>query len=150
MIGVIKQRIVHELKEPWQKWWNVVDEVVDEYNKEHISRSTKMTPNEAAQASNHDAVKTNLEAIRKMDNHQPNISVGDSVRVMVSKRFDKSYVPNWTDKLYKVTETKEWNHVLGEDDQPVDPQTMYRLSDPTKDLPQYKSRFMRHELLLVK
>ena len=30
MIGVIKERIVHKLKEPWQMWWNYVDDVVDE------------------------------------------------------------------------------------------------------------------------
>ena len=69
---------------------------------------------------------------------------------MAKNKFDKSYVPNWTDKTYKVTKTQEWNHVYLEDDQPDDPQTMYELSDPTKDLPGYKTHFMRHELLLVK
>ena len=69
---------------------------------------------------------------------------------MVKKKFDKNYVPNWTDKTYKVTRKQEWNHVYLEDDNPKDPQTMYQLDDPFNDLPRYKERFMRHELLLVK
>ena len=150
MIGVIKERIVHKLKEPWQMWWNYVDDVVKEYNSENVSRSTKMTPNEAAKAENQQEVKTNLESIRKSDNPQPVIEKGDEVRVMVKKKFDKSYVPNWTDKTYKVTKKQEWNHVYLHDDTPKDPQTMYGLSDPTNDLPRYKDRFMRHELLRVK
>jgi hypothetical protein len=150
MIGVIKERIVHKLKEPWQMWWNYVDDVVKEYNSENVSRSTQMTPNEAAKAENQQEVKTNLESIRKSDNPQPVIKKGDEVRVMVKKKFDKSYVPNWTDKTYKVTAKQEWNHVYLHDDTPKDPQTMYGLSDPTNDLPRYKDRFMRHELLRVK
>jgi hypothetical protein len=150
MIGVIKERIVHKLKEPWQMWWNYVDDVVKEYNSENVSRSTQMTPNEAAKAENQQEVKTNLESIRKSDNPQPVIEKGDEVRVMVKKKFDKSYVPNWTDKTYKVTAKQEWNHVYLHDDTPKDPQTMYGLSDPTNDLPRYKDRFMRHELLRVK
>jgi len=150
MIGVIKEQIVHKLKEPWQMWWNYVDDVVKEYNSENVSRSTKMTPDEAAKASNQQEVKTNLESIRKSDNPQDVISIGDEVRVMIKKKFDKSYVPNWTDKTYKVTRKQEWNHVYLEDATPNDPQTMYGLSDPTNDLPRYKDRFMRHELLRVK
>ena len=150
MIGVIKERIVHQLKEPWQMWWNYVDDVVKEYNSENVSRSTKMTPNEAAKEENQQEVKTNLESIRKSDNPQPVIEKGDEVRVMVKKKFDKSYVPDWTDKTYKVTKKQEWNHVYLHDDTPKDPQTMYGLSDPTNDLPRYKDRFMRHELLRVK
>ena len=150
MIGVIKERIVHKLKEPWQMWWNYVDDVVKEYNSENVSRSTQMTPNEAAKAENQHEVKTNLESIRKSDNPQPVIKKGDEVRVMVKKKFDKSYVPNWTDKTYKVTAKQEWNHVYLHDDTPKDPQTMYGINDPDNDLPRYKDRFMRHELLRVK
>ena len=43
MIGVIKIKIVEELGEPRQMWWTEVDDVVNKYNKEHVSRSTKMT-----------------------------------------------------------------------------------------------------------
>ena len=109
-----------------------------------------MTPNEAAKPENQQEVKTNLESIRKSDRPQPVINIGDDVRVMVKKKFDKSYVPNWTDKTYKVTKKQEWNYVYLYDDQPDDPQTMYGPDDPTNDLPRYKERYMRHELLLVK
>ena len=153
MIGVIKADIVHYLnnRSKNKKWWDVVDSVVKEYNEEHVSRSTKMTPIEAARDSNRDVVKMNLEAVRKMDNPQDKIHVGDQVRVRVKKKFDKSYVPDWTDKLYKVEKVKAWNHPdLPWQLHPHDPQVKYYLEDPNKDLPRYKPLFMRHELLLAK
>jgi hypothetical protein len=97
-------------------------------------------------------VKTNLEAARKMDNPQERIHVGDQVRVMVKKKFEKVYSPEWTDKKYTVDRVKEWDHPdLPWQLRPHDPQVKYRLEDPDKELPRYKDRlFMRHELLLVK
>ena len=150
MIGVIKNKIVEKLGEPRQNWWTEVDSVVDEYNREHVSRSTQMTPNNAHKPENKNEVKTNLEAIRKLNNPQPTIDVGDEVRVMMKKKFDKNYIPDWSDKVYVVKDKKEWNHVIGHDDVPVDPQTMYSLVDPPRPLSNYKKRFMRHELLRVK
>ena len=150
MIGVIKNKIVEKIGEPRQTWWTEVDSVVDEYNREHVSRSTQMTPNNAHKPENKNEVKTNLEAIRKSNNPQPTIDVGDEVRVMVKKRFDKSYVPDWSGKVYIVKDKKEWNHVIGHDDVPVDPQTMCSLVDPPRPLCNYKRRFMLHELLRVK
>ncbi len=44
MIGVIKVDIVHKLKEPRQRWWSYVDDVVDEYNEENVIRNTQMRP----------------------------------------------------------------------------------------------------------
>jgi hypothetical protein len=152
MIGVMKSRIVEGLEKgnSGQMWWNVVDQEVNDYNQNHVSRSTKMTPNAAAESGNRDEVKTNLESIRRMDNPQENVGVGDRVRVMIKKKFDKNYMPDWSNALYKVRSAEEGNHLLGEDDRPVDPQKMYRLEDPENDLPRYKDRYMRHELLLVK
>ncbi len=107
MIRVIKERIVHKLKEPWQMRWNWVDDVAKEYKSEKVSRSTKITPNEAAKPENQQEVKTNLESIRKSDNPQPVINIGDNVRVMVKNKFDMPFVPNWTDKIYKVNWKQE-------------------------------------------
>ena len=97
-----------------------MDSVVDQYNREHVSRSTQMTPNNAHKPENKSEVKTNLEAIRKSNNPQPTIDVGDEVRVMMKKKFDKNYIPNWSDKVYVVNDKEEWNHVIGHDDVPVD------------------------------
>ena len=67
-----------------------------------------MTANEAHRPDNKNKVKTNLEAIRKMNNPQPTINVGDEVRVMVKKKFHKNYTPDWSDKTYKVDRKQEW------------------------------------------
>ena len=93
MIGVIKTRIVDALGEPRHTWWQEVDEVVKEYNEEHISRSTQMTANEAHRPDNRVKVKTNLEAIRKLNNPQPIIDAGDEVRVMVKNALINHMFP---------------------------------------------------------
>ncbi len=49
---MIKERIVHKLKTPGQMWWSYIGDVVKEHNSENFSRSTKMTPNEAAKPQN--------------------------------------------------------------------------------------------------
>jgi hypothetical protein len=102
MIGYIKTQIVRSMK-PGDKWWQVVPEVVERYNKEHVSRSTKMTPMEASQEKNRQQVKTNLESIRKMDNNQPRLDAGDKVRVILKKKFEKGYAPNWSERIYTMT-----------------------------------------------
>ena len=68
----------------------------------------------------------------------------------MTKKFAKNYIPDWSDKVYVVKDKKEWNHVIGHIDVPVDPQTMYSLMDPPRPLSNYKKRFTRHELLRVK
>ena len=80
-------------------WWNYVDDVVQEYNNENVSRSTKMTPDEAAKASNQREVKTNLESIRKSDNPQDVINVGDKVRVMIKKSLTNRMCPTGRTRL---------------------------------------------------
>ena len=47
LIGVIRNKRVEKLGEPRQTRWTEVDSVVDEYNREHVNRSTQMTPNNA-------------------------------------------------------------------------------------------------------
>ena len=69
---------------------------------------------------------------------------------MMKNKFDNNYIPNKSDKVYIVKDKKEWNHVIGHDDVPVDPQTMYSLVDPPRPLSKYKKCSMRHELLRVK
>ena len=61
-----------------------------------------MTPNDAGKKENQDEVKTQLESIRKSNNPQPRIDQGDKVRVIVNQKFEKSYMPDWSDAVYTV------------------------------------------------
>jgi len=151
MIGYIKGQIVRHLQDhdAGIKWWQVVPEVVRSYNEEHVSRSTHMTPKEAEEEGNRVQVKTNLESIRRSDNPQPRLEPGDLVRVMVKKKFDKGYEPDWSERTYKVEARVQGNHA-GLYADVVDPQIQYTLVDPAGTLPGYKKKFMRSELLLVK
>ena len=130
-----------------------MDAVVKDYNEEHVSSTTKMTPNEAADPDNTRKVKTNLESNRRAIHRQPRINVGDLVRVAIKKKFEKSYKPNYTEELFKVVELVEPNRLTPTDDDNemfFNRQVQYRLADPNKKLPRYKKTFMRSELLRVK
>ena len=126
-----------------------------DYNKNHTSRSTLMTPNDAGKDENRTKVKTQLESIRKSDNPQPRIEAMDKVRVVIKKKFEKGYMPDWSDEIYTVQKVSK-----GKDDtsldqiayQPIiDRQAMYRLRDPNNTLNKYKNGlYTRSELLLVK
>ena len=155
MIGHIKNQIFYAMKEkPDKKWWEVVDDVVDDYNMNHISRSTQMTPNKAARSKNRDQVKARLESIRKSDNPQPRINQGDKVRVVIKKKFAKGYMPDWSEEVYTVS-----NRVFRDETTLVrlasaavtERQAMYVLEDPDDTLPTAKKgMFARSELLLVR
>ena len=121
-----------------KRWWEVVDAVVQDYNENHVSRSTLMTPNDAGKKKNQDEVKTQLESIRKTDNPQPRIDQGDKVRVIVKKKWEKGYMPDWSDEVYTVETVSK-----GRDQAPVthisyqpiiDRQTVYILRDPNNTL----------------
>ena len=73
-----------------------------DYNENRVSRSTVRTPNDAAKTENQTQVNTQLESINKNDNPQPRIDEGDQVRVVVKKKFEKGYMPDWSDEVYTV------------------------------------------------
>jgi len=161
MVGFVKNRVIKHIREEdalrtderKTKWYEVMDAVVKDYNEEHVSSTTKMTPNEAADPDNTRKVKTNLESIRRPINRQPRLDVGDLVRVVIKKKFEKSYKPNYTEELFKVVEFVEPNRLVPtRDDNEMffNRHVQYRLADPNKKLPHYKKTFMRSELLRVK
>ena len=129
--------------------------MVKGYNENHVSRSTRMTPKDAAKESNRDEVKEQLESIRKTDNPQPRIAEGDKVRVVIKKKFEKGYMPDWSDEIYTVQSVSK-----GKDNEAfthisqgpiIERQALYQLRDPNNTLSSFKKgMFMRSELLLVK
>ena len=129
--------------------------MVKDYNENHASRSTRMTPKDAAKESNRDEVKEQLESIKKTDNPQPRIEAGDKVRVVIKKKFEKGYMLDWSKEIYTVQSVSK-----GKDDEAfthisqgpiIERQALYQLRDPNNTLNSYKKgMFMRNELLLVK
>ncbi|MFM7985975.1 MAG: hypothetical protein ACKPKO_42335, partial [Candidatus Fonsibacter sp.] len=108
--------------------------------------STQMTPKEAEKKENQAEVKAQLESIGKTDNPQPRIDQGDKVRVILKKKFEKGYMPDWSDEVYTVESVSK-----GRDQAPLTHiQAVYILRDPRNTLNKYKNRaFTRNELLLV-
>ena len=73
-----------------------------DYYNNHVSRNTQMAPKGAEKKENQNKVKEQLESIRKTDNPQPRIDQGDMVRVIFKKKFEKGYMPDWSDEVYTV------------------------------------------------
>ena len=61
-----------------------------------------MTPKDAEKKDNQTEVKRQLESIRKTDNPQPRIAARDKVRVVIKKKFENGYMPDWSDEVYTV------------------------------------------------
>ena len=76
--------------------------MVKDYSENHVSRNTQMTPKEAEKKENQAEVKEQLESIRRTDNPQARIAEGDKVRVIIKKKFEKGYMPDWSDEIYTV------------------------------------------------
>ena len=47
MIGHIKNQIIKALRGTNKRWWEIVYAVVKDYNENHVSRNTQMTPKDA-------------------------------------------------------------------------------------------------------
>ena len=73
-----------------------------DYSENHVSRSTQMTPKGAKKKDNQTEVQEQLESLRQTDNPQPRIAEGDKVRVIIKKKFEKGYMPDWTNEVYTV------------------------------------------------
>ena len=102
MLGYIKNQIVHAIRGTNKTWWEVVDAVVKDYNENRVSRNTLTTPKDTEKNENQAQVKTELESIIKTDSPQPRIDQGEKVRVIVNKKLEKSYMPDWSDDVYTV------------------------------------------------
>jgi hypothetical protein len=154
MVGHKKNQIIHVIRGTNKRWWEVVGAVVKDYNKNHVSRNTQMTPKEAETKENQSEVKEQLESIRKTDNPQPRIAEGDKVRVIIKKKFEKGYMPDWSEEVYtaqNVSNGRNEAPLTHISYQPIiDRQAMYQLRDPNNTLNNYKNgMFTRSELLLV-
>ena len=134
----IQNHIIRAIRGTNKTWWEVVDAVVKEYNENHVSRNTLMTPNDAGKKENQTEVQTQLESIKNTDNPQPRIEAGDKVKVVVKTNFEKGYVPDWNDKIYTLQSVSK-----GRDDAPlthisyepiIKRQAMYQLRNPNKTL----------------
>ena len=99
-------------------------------------------------------MKTQLESIKKTDTPQPRLEEGDKVRVVVKKKFEKGFVPDWSDEVYTVqsvsqgTDNEALIHIP--DGPLIERRAMSSLADPNNTLTDSKiGTYTRNELLLV-
>ena len=80
--------------------------------------------------------------------------MGDNVKVVINKKFEKGYMPDWSDEVYTVQNVSKGRNeapLTHISYQPViDRQALYLLRDPNNALHNYNNgMFTRSELVLV-
>jgi transposase InsO family protein len=86
------------------RWIDVLDKLVEGYNTS-FHRTIKMKPMDVNE-SNENQVWNNIYSSEKINSKKPKLKKGDLVRINKYKRklFDKSYLPSWTEEIFRVTE----------------------------------------------
>ena len=104
----LKSRVVKNFTSTGlNNWINSLAEHVSAYNNTK-HRTIKMTPVEASNAKSRDLFKTiygvnTVSELYKLKNKNKPLEPGDKVRKAYKPGpFDKSYFPNWTDRVYEV------------------------------------------------
>ena len=83
-------------------WIDVLPTITKQYNNK-VHSSTKLTPIQASLKKNEGYVYKNL--LDKRKKKTPKFQINDLVRTAdLKKKFSKSDMTNWSDKLYKITE----------------------------------------------
>ena len=77
-----------------------LDDIVNKYNNTYHS-TIKMKPVD---------VKSNtyIDSSKEINNKDPKFKIGDIVRISKCKKiFEKSYVPNWSEKVFVIKKVKK-------------------------------------------
>jgi hypothetical protein len=107
-IRTFKDMIYKRIEHNRLEWFEVIDQVLHTYNNKMVHNTTKFTPSDAMQDSNHSTVKLNMELKRSHSRKYPNISVSDFVRIFKKKdKLDKERISNWSKNKYKVIDIEE-------------------------------------------
>ena len=121
--------------------YEVLPQVLEEYNFKTVHRTIEMTPADARKSENKMKLQTRYTIIYKEYNPENNrtitgLSVGDNVRISAYKGiFDKGYKRNWTMEIFKIDKVQ--------DTKP----TTYLLKDKNNE--EIKGCFYRQELQKV-
>ena len=102
-IRTIKAELDAKIEKNPKIWTEYLPAVLEEYNQRKVHKTIGMTPEEATKEDNQYKVKTQLEIHRLRQRDQPELEVGDKVRMYQKKgAFDKERVPVWEEGTRKV------------------------------------------------
>ena len=103
-------------------WVDILEPLIEKYNNSRHRSIGNMTPIEALRPKNHDRVFRNLYEAKmsKLGEQKPKFKEGEWVRLAVKKdHFEKSYVINWTDRVYRVKQvltTRPITYIVEDED----------------------------------
>jgi len=107
VIGTLKNMVYRYLTEyETNTYINVLDELVNTYNT-RIHTAHKMTPNEADDPTNRNAVLTELtkryDSALLNKGKRPLLTIGDTVRLAIKKStFERGFHPTFTGEVFKI------------------------------------------------
>lgn len=91
-------------------WHDILQDLVDAYNNSK-HRTIGMKPVDVSDSNKIKVLKR--LAVSKTSVQEPNFKVGDIVRISKTKKmFDKSYIGNWTEELFKIIKIKNTTPIV--------------------------------------
>lgn len=90
------------------RWIDIIDKIVNGINNS-INRTIGMKPNSVSYENSQELLE-NVFKSNHDENSKPKFKVGDIVRISKEKtKFDKGYLPNFTDELFKIAKVSPTN-----------------------------------------
>lgn len=99
-----KLRVKFEVRNS-HKWYDVLQELTDEYNKHDYHRTIKMRPTDVNKSNESDLLKMYQDLESKVPRKKPKFKIGDRVRITAHKVvFRNKYKQNWTSEIFVITQ----------------------------------------------
>lgn len=87
------------------KWYDILQELTDEYNRHDYHHTIKMRPAEVNRDNEADLLKMYHEREIKIPRKKPMFDIGDRVRITAKKDvFANKYKQNWTSEIFTITQ----------------------------------------------
>ena len=87
------------------KWYDVLQELTDEYNKHDYHRTIKMRPVDVNKSNESEVLEIYKELESRVPRKKPKFNVGDRVRITANKDvFRNKYKQNWTSEIFVITQ----------------------------------------------
>lgn len=87
------------------KWYDILQELIDEYNKHDFHRTIKMRPIDVTKKNEAQILEMYNSIEKEIPRKTPKFNIGDRVRITAKKDvFTNKYKQNWTSEIFIITQ----------------------------------------------
>lgn len=87
------------------KWYDILQQVTDEYNKHDYHHTIKMRPIDVNKSNESELLELYRERENKIPIKKAKFDIGDRVRITAKKHvFSNKYAQNWTSEIFVITQ----------------------------------------------